>query len=230
MKVLILGGSTDIGISLAKYFQNLGNTVIVTYNTHKCNIDDIECLHLDIRDENEIESTIKYVINKYGKIDLLINMAAVSYDNLFLDNTKEEFMNALEVNLVGPFLASKIYSKYIDDGIILNIASTDGIDTYSKYSMLYSASKAGVINMSRSMALGTNNKVLCICPNWIDSDSTREMDSTYLNSELKRIKQDRLITLDEFNEAVNKVINNYQSGDVIRIDIKGDKLWIAKIL
>ena len=230
MKVLILGGSSDIGISLAKYFYNLGNTVIVTYNMHECNIDGIECIHLDIRDENEIESTIKYVINKYGKIDLLINMAAISYDNLFLDSTKEEFMNVLETNLVGSFLSSQVYSKYTYDGIILNVASTDGIDTYNKYNMLYSASKAGVINMSRSMALGTNNKVLCICPNWIDSESTRGMDKNYLNSELNRIGQNRLITMDEVNESISKIINDYQSGDVVRIDIKGDKLWIEKVL
>ena len=95
--------------------------------------------------------------------------------------------------------------------------------------MLYAASKAGVINLSKSMALSTDNKVLCICPNWIDSDSTREMDKTYLESELKRIGQDRLITMDEFNQSVYKIIMEYHSGDVIRIDIKGDKLWIAKV-
>ena len=162
MKVLIVGGSTDIGINLAKFYHNLGNEVIITYNRHKCNIPDIECLPMNVRKEEDISDTIKYVIDKYGKIDMLINMASVSYDNLFLDNTKEEFMKVLEVNLVGTFLTSKIYSKYISDGIIVNIASTDGIDTYSKYSMLYSASKAGIINMSRSMALGTMNKVLCI--------------------------------------------------------------------
>ena len=86
-----------------------------------------------------------------------------------------------------------------------------------------------VCYMSRSMAIGTNNKVLCICPNWIDSDSTRSMDKDYLDSELKRIKQSRLITIDEFNQSILKIINDYQSGDVIRIDIKGDKLWIGKV-
>lgn len=229
MKILVIGGSSDLGLSLAKYLNNLGNQVIVTYNKHKCSLDNIECLHLDITKESEIENLFKYVMKKYKRIDMLINMAAISLDNLFLDNTKEDFMKVLEVNLVGTFLTSKIYSKYISDGIILNIASTDGIDTFSKYSMLYSSSKAGVINMSRSMALSTNNKVICICPNWIDTDSTRSMDKDYLNSELKRINQSRLITVNEFNESVLKIINNYQSGDVVRIDIKGDKLWIERV-
>ena len=225
MRILIVGGSTDIGTSLAKTLKNKGNEVIVTYNKHKCEIQDIKCIHLDITNEDEIQE----VITKYGHIDILVNMAAISLDNLFLDNTKEDFMKVLEVNLVGTFLTSKIYSKYNDNGLIINIASTDGIDTYSEYSMLYSASKAGIINMSKSMALGTSNKVLCLCPNWIDSASTRNMDQDYLNSELKRINQSRLITIDEFCESFLKIINDYQSGDVVRIDIKGDRLWIGKV-
>lgn len=226
MKILIIGGSSDVGISLAKYLKNKGNEVVITYNKHKCEIQDIECIHLDITNESEIEE----IITKYDHIDILINMAAISLDNLFLDSTKEDFMKVLEVNLVGYFLTSKIYSKYNGNGMIVNIASTDGIDTYSKYSMLYSASKAGVINMSRSVSLSTNNKVLCICPNWIDSDSTRRIDKGYLNSELKRIGQSRLITLNEFNEVFLGIINNYKNGDVIRIDVKGDKLWVGKVL
>ena len=122
-----------------------------------------------------------------------------------------------------------IFSKYNPSGIILNIASTDGLDTYSEYNMLYAASKAGVINLSRSMAISTKNKVICICPNWLDSKSTNAINQDYLKKELKRIKQDRLITLDEFNDSVNRIIKEYQSGDVVRIDVKGDKLWIEKI-
>ena len=224
MRILIVGGSSDMGINLAKYLKDKGNEVIVTYNKNRIVNSLVETVHLDITDEEEI----KEVITKYDNIDLLINMAAISTDNLFLDNTKEDFIKTLEVNLVGYFLTSKYYSKY-HKGTILNVASTDGIDTYSKYSMLYSASKAGVINMSRSMAISTDNKVLCICPNWIDSESTRSMDQEYLSKELKRINQDRLITLAEFNESLVDIINNYQSGDVVRIDIKGDKLCLEKV-
>ncbi len=226
MKVLIIGGSSDVGISLAKYLTNMGNEVTITYHNHKCEIDNIKSVHLDIRNEMDIQELMK----ELGHIDLLINMAAISRDNLFLDTTKEDFKEVLDVNLIGTFSTSKIFSKYNPNGTILNIASTDGIDTYSKYNMLYAASKAGVINMTRSMALSTKNKVLCLCPNWLDSESTRSMDREYLNSELERIRQGRLISLSEFNECVNKIIKENKSGDVMRLDTRGEELWITKVL
>ena len=229
MNVLIFGGSTDIGINVAKCFKKHGYNIIATYNNH--NIDtDYETIHCDIKNEEEIEEVIKYAFNKYERIDVVINLAAVSYDNILTNSKKEEFMDLLEVNLVGTYLINKIYCNYISDGIIINMASTDGIDTYNKYNTFYAASKAGIINMTKSIAMNTDNKVICICPNWIDSDSTRSMDRDYLDSELKRIGQSRLITVDEISNSIYDIINSdILSGSIIRIDIKGDKLWIEKI-
>ena len=230
MNVLIIGGSTDIGISLAKYLTRFNYNVIVTYNNHMINDDSIKSIKCDITNENEIEKTLSYVINNYGNIDILINMAAICIDGEYNLLSKEDFMNVLDVNLVGAFLLSKIYSKYISDGLIINISSTDGIDTYSPYSMFYSASKAGLINLTKSMSLALSNKVLCVAPNWIDSATTRGMNPEYLNSELARIKQSRLITLDEFNDGIYKIINSdNDTGSVFRMDIRDDKIWIEKI-
>lgn len=226
MRILIVGGSSDIGISLAKYLKDKGNEVIVTYNKNKLDIDDIEILHCDVTKEDEIED----VISKLGHIDCLINMAAISRDNLLLNSCKDDFIDTLEVNLVGSYLTSRIYSKYNDNGMIINVASTDGINTYNEYNMFYAVSKAGLIHMSKCLAMGTNNRVYCVCPNWVNSDSTRNLDKEYLNNELKRIGQSRLIEIVEFNNCINKIINSGDdTGTVYRIDIKGDKLWIEKI-
>ena len=131
---------------------------------------------------------------------------------------------------MGCFLCNQIYSRYIDNGLIINISSTDGIDTYSEYSIGYSISKAGIINMSKSISISTGNKILCICPNWIDTSSTRSMNKEYLDSELIRIGQDRLITLDEFIDGFDKIVNgNFNSGDIFRIDVKEDKLWVERM-
>lgn len=229
-KVLIIGGSTDIGISLAKYLIKKDYEVLLTYNKNKIIDEDFTTIKCDVTSESSIEDTIKYAINLFGNIDILINMAAISLDNSFLNKTKEEFLSVLTVNLVGTFLTNQIYSRYIDNGLIINVSSTDGIDTFSKYNIDYSASKAGIINMTKSISISTTNKVLCVCPNWIDSYTTNSMNKDYLLSELKRIKQDRLIKIDEFTRSMYEIINtNYDTGSIIRMDIKDGNLWLKKI-
>ena len=226
MKVLIIGGSTDIGINLAQYLRDKDNEVIVTYNNNLVSMDDVAVRHCDVTNEQEIDE----VISKLGQIDCLINMAAISRDNTFLDSNKTEFMDTLEVNLVGSYLTSRIYAKYNQNGMIINIASTDGIDTYNEYNMFYAVSKAGLIHLSKCLAMSTGNKVYCICPNWINSNSTNDMNGEYLNHELKRIGQGRLIEINELCESIYKIIkSNDDNGNIYRIDIKGDKLWTEKI-
>ena len=230
MNALIFGGSSDIGIKLATYLNTLGYHVIATYNEHKCQIDNIEYLKCNLKKESEIANTIKYAFEKYQNIDILINMAATYYDGELANLTKESFMDAFEVNTVGAFLAIKYYQAYTSNGMVINIASTDGIDTYNAYNIIYASTKAALINMTKSISMASSNKVVCLAPNWIASDSTKAMDKTYLDDELKRIGQSRLITIAEFNESIQKIINdNLPTGSVLRLDIKGDKLCLEKI-
>lgn len=229
--VLIIGGNSDIGIVLVKYYLDKDCNVVVGYHNNIDNIDDrVKYIKCDVTDIDSIDSIVKYMIDMYGNVDVMINLSCICMDSDFIDKTKDEFMRVLEVNLVGTFLCNQVYCKYIDNGIIVNMGSTDGIDTYSRYSIDYSVSKAGIINISKSISMCTNNKILCICPNWIDTSSTRLMDSFYLENELNRIGQSRLITIDEFIYGYDKVINSdFDSGDIFRVDIKGDKLWLEKM-
>lgn len=230
MNVLIIGGSSDIGVSFGKYYVSLGYNVLVSYNKNKIDIPGVVSFKCDVKKEEDIENIILKGIELFGKIDLLINMAAISLDNDFFDKSKKEFMEVLEVNLVGTFLVNQIYSRYINDGMIINVASTDGINTGSRYNIDYSASKAGIIGMSKGISLATSNKVICICPNWIDSESTRLMDKGYLDSELKRIGQSRLIRISEMIDVIDNIIDSEViSGDIYRIDVKDDKLWVEKM-
>lgn len=234
MNVLIIGGSSDIGISLAKKLRDNNHQVIITYNKNYIKLDNIISIKCDACLEDDIENVIKKALELFGKDYILINLASVSMDNNFLDKTKEEFMRVLEINLVGMFLCNQIYSKYNSNGLIINMSSTDGIDTYSEYSLDYSISKAGIIHMSKIIGMISSNKIICICPNWIDSNSTNEIDKDYLDSELKRIGQSRLIRIDELIDSIYKIIiDNYnkknRNTEVLRIDIRDDKLWIEKM-
>ena len=229
--VLIIGGSCDIGIKLSEYFLSKKYNVIVGYhNDSNKYIDNVEYIKCDVTNPENIDFVIKNIIDKYGNIDIIINLSCICMDNSFLNKTKEELMKVLEVNLVGTFLVNQIYSRYVNNGLIINMGSTDGIDTYNEYNMDYSLSKNGIIHLSKMISNYTSNKVLCICPNWIDTSSTRGMNSEFLTEELLRIGQSRLITLDEIVIAFDKILNSdFNSGECYRIDIKGSNLWIEKI-
>lgn len=235
MNVLIIGGSTDIGINLTKKLVNNGDNVISSYNKHIVDIPSVDSYKCDVRREEDIDKLINIANKRFNNDYILINMAAISQDNSILNKTKSEFMNVLEVNLVGMFLCNQIYSRYNSNGQIINISSTDGIDTYSEYNIDYAISKNGIIKMSEIMGRYTNNKIICICPNWIDSDSTKSMNQEYLNSELKRIGQSRLIGVDEFTTSMIDIIKDGyfnridNDTEIIRIDIKDDRLWIERM-
>lgn len=225
---LITGCAKGIGREIALDLAGIGYNIIATYNTSikeitelKNRIESIgvkfDFYKLDISNEDSINEMSNEIINKYEKIDLLINNAALAIDGNFLEKSKEEFMKVLDVNLVGPFLLIQKLYNLISNSKIINIASTDGINTYSKLSMDYSASKAGLINLTKSLALELEDaKVYALCPNWVNTESVREMNPDYLNEELNRIGQKKLIEPKEVSKKVIEIIeNDIDSGSII---------------
>ena len=231
--MLITGAYRGVGKEIVKYFANLGVNIIMTYHnkmnetkelereiSEKYHIN-IESYYLDLSNEKSVNELYKYVKNKYKKIDYLINNASVSLDSYLFDKTKDEFMKVLKINVVGTFLMMKYFDEIID-GFIINMSSTDGIDTGSIYSIDYNASKAAINLITKTFSLESNNTIISICPNWIDTESTREIDQEYLQSELNRIKQNKLIGAKVIPKVIDEVIkNNTPTGSIIRID--GDR-------
>ena len=213
-KMLITGASCGIGKEIANYFSNLGVKVILTYHNNKID----NGYYLDLSNEESIKKLANDIKDKYGKIDYLINNAAISLDSYLYDKTKDEFMKVLETNVVGTFLMMKYFDN-ITNGYIFNISSTDGINTGSVYSIDYNASKAAINSLTKTFCLISKNTIISICPNWVDTNSTKEMAQEYLNSELKRIKQDKLISVITIPKVIDDCIKEgYETGSIIRID------------
>ena len=234
MNCLITGASIGIGRELALKLASLKYNVYITYFTNEKLAKElqsiiqkkyqVECMieKCNLQKEDDIKSVIDNIKNKFGKLDILINNVSFSCDNLIENKTKQEFMDVLEVNLIGTFLMTKYAVNIMrENGMVINMASTDGIDTQSIYNIDYAASKAGIISLTKSFSLSYPNiKFIAIAPNWVDTESTREMNKEYLNSELKRIGQKELIKVDT---VVNKIVHiivdkNIKNGSLIRID------------
>jgi len=231
--VLVTGASKGIGYHTIIEFAKNGYDVVINYNHDENGARELQknihnyggktlIIKADISNEVEVKNMISTVIEEFGHIDVLVNNAGIAIDNDIFDKSKEEFIRVLEVNLVGTFLVTKEATKHMEKGTIINVSSTDGIDTYNSLSMDYCASKAGIISLTKNLSLRFPNlNVYAIAPNWVKTPSVLEMNPDFLKNELNRIGQKELIEPSTVaGEIYNLTKGIYPSGSIIRIDNK----------
>ena len=168
-----------------------------------------------------------YIKDKYGKIDVLVNNAGIAIDTTFEDKTVENFRKTINVNLIGTFIVSKHVRSIMDKGVIINIASTNGIDTTYPESLDYDASKAGVISLTHNLAMqyAPDIRVNAICPGWVNTDMNKELDPELIEEETKKIKLGRFAEPEDIAEAVYNIsISKYINDAIIRVD-GGEVAW-----
>ena len=223
---IVTGCSRGIGREIALELARDGYDIIGTYNTNKKDIESLSdkinsigvkfsYYKLDLTDDDSINSFVNNIKINYSNIDVLVNNAGLSLDCEFEYKTKKEFIKVLEVNLIGPFLLIQGIKDLLN--IIINIASTDGINTYTKYNIDYSASKAGLINLTKSFALIlSDKKIYAICPNWVNTEGIKEMNKDYLDLEMNRIGQRKLIEPRSIAlKVIELIYSDLQSGSII---------------
>ena len=229
--VLVTGSSKGIGYDTIIEFAKQNYDVVINYNTDKEGALELQknihkyggkslVIKADVSNEKEVKDMISTVIAEFGHIDVLVNNAGIALDNDIFDKSKDEFLKVLEVNLVGTFLVTKEVVKYMKKGTIINVSSTDGIDTYNSLSMDYCASKAGIISLTKTLAERFPNlNIYAVAPNWVRTPSVLEMNPEYLHNELKRIGQKELIEPYKVASTIYDLTKNiFPSGRVIRID------------
>lgn len=229
---VVTGSAKGIGKELIINLAKKNYDVIITYLTSEKEALDLKkyvvdnynvnalAIKCDITKEEDIINLKNTILEKYNHIDLLINNAAYACDNYIDEKTKDEFMKVLEVNVVGTFLVTKYLYNYMDGGVIVNVSSTDSIDTYNEISMDYCASKAGINSLTKTFALSFKNiKVIGVMPNWTNTESIKEMNPEYLKSELKRINQEKLEDPKDVAMNIINLINDkdIQSGETRRV-------------
>jgi len=177
-RVLITGGAGGIGTATAKRFLEEGSRVVVLDYNEEANArieDELPSLsgtiNADVSDADAVARAFRELENITGGLDVLINNAGISIRHKFMDITPEEWRKVLDVNLNGVFFVAQESARRMLDGnggVILNMGSTNGIMGYPFYAD-YNASKAGVIELTRSMALELAPKIRvnAICPGFI---------------------------------------------------------------
>lgn len=228
MVALITGGASGIGYEITNYLLRMGYTIYLNYLTSIDNANQLKndypnqvvLTHGDITDEAYIKNVLNQIKQEQGSLDLLINNAAFEEDNLIKNKTKASFIKELDTNLVAPFLLTKYYSELFKTGMIVNLLSTDGVDTYHEYNLGYAASKAGLSNLTKSTAYSLKDfKVYGLMLNYVNTNSVNGMDQEFLKLELMRINQPKLIEVGTVIKHFDGLINgNYESGYIERID------------
>ena len=232
---IVTGASKGIGREIAKELAQEGIQVIANYNKSekeakslqeelaKKNIK-LDIFKADISKREEAKKLISYALEKYGKIDILINNAGISEYKLFTDETDEDWNRVINTNLYSAFIMSQeasynmIHNK---KGCIINISSIWGI-VGGALEVLYSISKAGIDGMTKALAkeLGPSNiRVNSIAPGMINT----KMNSKFTKQEIEEIKEE--IPLEKIGEPSDiakcvkwLVKDTYTTGQVISIN------------
>lgn len=179
--ILVTGASRGIGRAIAEELSK-ENIVIANYNKSEESAknlqeqnENIDIFKADVSNRAEVKKMIDYIIDKYGKIDVLVNNAGIDQEKMFQDITDEDWDNIIKVNLYSVFCTTQETLKYMlekKNGCIINISSIYGINGGS-CATAYSATKAGIDGITKSLAkeLGPSNiRVNSVAPGCINTD------------------------------------------------------------
>ena len=235
---IVTGSSRGLGRACLLELAKNNYDVVINYNNSeeraKLVKEEVEQLGVkallvkcDISNEEDVEVMVSKVIKEFGRIDVLVNNAAVCYDSLYDDKTAENFKKTLDVNVVGTFLVS----KYVGDimyqnkyGKIVNISSTNGINTYFPMCLDYDASKAGIISLTHNLAMqyGPYVNVNAVAPGFIATETeVNNMDEDFIKSEEEKIFLRRIGQEEEVAKVVRFLVSDdasYINNEVIRVD------------
>lgn len=232
--ILVTGSAQGLGANIIEKFAKNGYNVIITYKSSKnkaiiledkikkynLNVISVKC---DITKISDIRNLIKVVKSRFNNIEVLVNNASLSLDSSFENKSKEEFMKVLETNIYGTFLITRELIKKYKVEKVINISSTDSIDTYSDLNIDYSLSKCGINFMTKFFSKKYKDiKFYNILPNWINTETIQNMNSEYLESELRRVNQNKLIEPEYISNIIYEMATTCKYDDNNEIRIDGD--------
>tara|TARA_B100000963_G_scaffold360458_1_gene391418 strand:+ start:3393 stop:4133 length:741 start_codon:yes stop_codon:yes gene_type:complete len=233
-KILVTGATGGIGFSLIKVFDSLGAEIIATGTNEEkleklsSQFKSIKTIKFDISNHQEIENFIEEVCESFSKRspDILINNAGITRDNLSLRMSLEDWNDVINLNLTSTFLLCKFaLKKMIKNkfGKIVNITSVVG-HTGNVGQANYAASKAGLVGMTKSLALEYAKKnicINCISPGFIETQMTDKIDPKFKELIISKIPSNKLGNPDDVANVaafLSSELSNYVTGETIHVN------------
>jgi 3-oxoacyl-[acyl-carrier protein] reductase len=234
---VVTGGSRGIGKAISLELASKGKKIAIVYRTNKEKaletLKEVErsgteglIFQADITRWSDIESVIEGVLTKWGRIDILINNAGVTRDNLLIKMTEEEWEDVIDVDLKGAFICTRLAVRSMMKnrwGRIVNIASVIGeIGNIGQAN--YTAAKAGVIGFTKACAREFsrwNITVNAVAPGYIETEMTSILDEKVKTEYLDRIPLGRFGKVEEVAKVIGFLVSedaSYITGQVINID------------
>ncbi|MFP3154123.1 3-oxoacyl-[acyl-carrier-protein] reductase [Lachnospiraceae bacterium ZAX-1] len=235
--VLVTGASRGIGKELAITLAKEGGTVIVNYNGSKEAADMVvsdiqkdggnaEAYACNVADFEAVKSMISDIVAKYAQLDILVNNAGITKDNLIMRITEADYDSVLSVNLKGTFNTMKHAARQMlkqKSGCIINISSVSGILGNAGQAN-YSASKAGIIALTKSVARELAPRAIrvnAVAPGFIKTDMTDQLSDSAMEAFKTQIPLKRPGTPKEIANVVKFLASedaSYITGQVIQVD------------
>ena len=190
---IVTGSSRGIGRAIARRFAEEGASVVVNFASRSSEAEavvaDIElsggtamCLQADVSRWADVERLVKAAIDRFGRIDCLVNNAGIMVTKGPLETTEDDWDRTIDINLKGAYLCSKLVAPFMleqQSGNIINMSSNSGLYHPSAMRFTeYVVSKAGMNGLTKALALalGPHIRVNAICPGWIRTDMVEEID------------------------------------------------------
>ena len=236
--VLVTGGTRGIGEAISREFAKKGYDLIINYvnsNEKAQNLKQelekeykikVLLIQANISNEKEIKNMVDIAIKEFGRIDVLVNNAGIVIDREFEDRTIEDWKKTLDINLIAPFVLTKLVGKEMmkqKSGAIINISSTNGLNTYYPTSVDYDASKSGLISLTYDSAVqfAPYVRVNCVAPGWVNTEMNKELPEDFVKEETERILVKRFAEPEEIAKVVAFLASedaSYVNSTVIKVD------------